>query len=313
VSRAEARHRAYALFGRVFVQGLACDVVEMLRALPAVAETLPEPLDPDQTAAEHHEAIGRQVFPYESAFRAVDGLLGGPVSSAVHEAYRSGGFQPDTASIEADHIGLQCAYLAHLSRAEAEAEADGRADVVERCGRLAVRFLDAHALRWWPSLAAALETQANNPWLARVATLAVELAAAHRGEVDRVAELGAEPEGPALDLDDPETRLKDIVAWLLSPVRSGLFLSLDGMARAARHADLPPGFGVRSKVLESLWYTAVDHRAVPALCEAFGAEVDATEQVLDGFAAIGVDVAAARERLDATRGVLARVAESARR
>ncbi len=307
---AEARHRAYALFGQVFAQGPGDGVWETLLALPAVAETLPEAVDEDLVAAAHHDALGRQVFPFESAFRSPDGLLGGDVSAAVREAYAAGGFLPDTASLEADHVGLQLAYLAHLSRAEADAEADGRSEVVERCRGLAAGFLDRHALRWWPSLAAALRTQTRSAWIARVGTLAVELAAGHRAELDLGAEMVAEPVVKGLDLDDPETRLRDIVQYLASPLRCGMFLSLHGMARVARSVDLPTGFGTRVKVLESLWHTAVDHKVVPRLCKGFLAELAATEEVLGEFEALGVDIEGLSSRIEASRAALGRVSAS---
>ena len=307
---AEARHRAYALFGRVMVQGLTDEVVGTLRALPAVADTLPSG-EPDAAAAAHHEALSRQVFPYESAFRSLDGLLGGAVSASVREAYRAGGFAPATASVEADHVGLQLAYLAHLSRAEADALVDGRSAQVDRCRTLATGFLDQHALRWWPSLSVALTTQTECPWLARVATLSVELAAGHRSELDRAASLADEPDAPGIDLDDPETRLRDIVGLVLSPLRSGMFLSLHGMGRAASATGLPAGFGTRAKVLESLWFTAVDHRQVPQLVEALVAEVEAAVVALEPFASIGLDVHHEQERLRRTQALLDRVAREA--
>ncbi|MEO0602955.1 MAG: molecular chaperone TorD family protein [Myxococcota bacterium] len=303
----EARHRAYALFGQVFVRGLTDAVRETLAALPAVADALPTPFDADLAAAAHHEALARQVFPYESAFRSPDGLLGGDVSAGVREAYRAGGFAPDTASLEADHVGLELAYLAHLSRAEAEAASDGRVDVVERVRGLQAGFLDRHALRWWPSLAVALQTQAECGWVARIAMLAMELAAGHRAGLDVAAELVDEPEGPPLDLDDVETRLRDIVGYLASPVRCGMFLSLRGMERVAKGSELPGGFGSRRKVLESLWHTAVDHQAVVRLCEGLGAEVTTTREQLAELAGLGLDVTVAERRLEGMRAVLDRI------
>ncbi|MEM6926497.1 MAG: molecular chaperone TorD family protein [Myxococcota bacterium] len=304
---AEARHRAYALFGQVFVHGLTDAVRETLTVLPAVADVLPTPFDADRAAAAHHEALGRQVFPYESAFRSPEGLLGGDVSARVREAYRTGGFAPDTASLEADHVGLQLAYLAHLSRAEAEAESDARGDVVERVRGLQAGFLDRHALRWWPSLAVALQTQAECAWIARVGTLAVELAAGHRVGLDVAAEPVEEPESAPLDLDDPETRLRDIVGYLVSPARCGMFLSLHGMGRVAKAVDLPSGFGTRVKVLESLWHTAVDHQGVGPLCEALGVEVTSTRERLRALGGLGLDVSVPERRLHRTHAALERV------
>ncbi|MEN0060756.1 MAG: molecular chaperone TorD family protein [Myxococcota bacterium] len=298
---AEARHRAYALFGLVLTEGLSEATVETLQQLPAIADVLPRPFEADLAAAAHQEALGRQVFPYESTFRAEDGLLGGAVAAEVHAAYREGGFAPDVASIEPDHIGLQLAYLAHLARAEADAIEDGHAAVVERCRGLSRRFLERHAGVWWPGFAAALATQTSCAWLARIAALAVELTLAHRGLLG----LGLQDPLPVirLDLDDPETGLRRIVNHLVRPIYSGMFLSLHGMGRAARVADLPSGFGSRVKVLESLWHTAADHHGVPRLCSALVAEVEATAEVLREFGALD-------PRLDATREALLRVGQS---
>lgn len=303
---AEARHRAYALFGRVFVEGLTTETVATLRSLPAVADVVPEPFDADRTAAAHHDALGRQVFPYESAFRSADGQLGGPVGAAVHAAYRAGGFAPQTASTEPDHIGLQLAYLAHLARAEAEAADDGRVDVVERCVAHTARFLDQHALLWWPSFAGALATQADTAWLARVGALAAELAEGHRAGLDVAVAPPVDQSCAPLDLDDPETRLKDIVEHLVRPARCGVFLSQRGMDRAAVVTGLPTGFGPRPKRLEALWHTAADHHAVEALAIALRAEVDGV------VAAWGGAVQPAdRDRIDRTREVLQSIARAA--
>lgn len=304
---AEARHRAYALFGQAFVQGLAGEVGERLASLPALADVLPTG-DPDEAAAEHHQALSLEVFPFESVFLDPEGLLEGPSAAEVLQAYRAAGFQPDTRSLAADHVGLELAFLAHLSAAESDALRDDADPQVQVVRAHTTAFLDAHLLRWLPALVVALEQQASSPWLTRLAHLALELVVSHRTALGSWGELMPLP--PAeLDLDDAETRLRDIVRHLVHPAQAGLFLSRAGIGRIAQSLSLPGGFGPRERMLEQVVFTAVDHQATERLFAAIDEAAGAFDAGLRELETVGADVSPWRTQLAGTRRILAKITE----
>lgn len=306
VDLVEGRHRAYALLGEALVNGLTEPVFERLGALPALHDVLPS-APSDEEAAAFHEATSLDVFPFESVFVDPEGLLEGPTTATVAEAYRAAGFHPDTRSRPADHVGVELAFLAHLCAAEADALRDGADEAVSIVRAHAAAFLDAHLLRWLPALVVAWDTQAGCPWVARLGHLALELAVSHRGAGG--AEIAALPSA-TLDLDDANTRLADIVRYLVRPAASGWFLSRRGIARLAQRIDLPTGFGPRARMLEQVVFTAVDARVVPALVEALEAEVREVAEGLQALARIGADVSPWTAALVATQATLARIASA---
>lgn len=50
-------------------------------------------------------------------------------------------------------------------------------------------------------------------------------------------------------LENPETRLKDIACFLLTPIEPGIFLSRENIAQLGRATHLPHGFGDRAQSL----------------------------------------------------------------
>ncbi|MBX2802599.1 MAG: molecular chaperone TorD family protein [Myxococcales bacterium] len=296
---AVARHRGYALFGRLFAQGLTPDVHAALAQLPAVGDVLPTPSD--TVAAAHHEALSLDVFPYASVFLEPAGTLGGATSAEVSQRYAQGGFHPSTASMEADHLALQLAYLAHLCAAEAQAVEDGVE--AEPLVVLQRGFLGEHLLRWLPPLSVALTQQARHPLLARVGQLTLELAASHLSELGGDVPPTSLPE-PALSLSDPDTRLKDVVGYLVSPARSGVYLSRSGIAEVAQQVQLPTGFGTRPRMLEQLLHTASDHHRQPELLGALASSVSRFREGLGAARELGVDVDAWVQRGSQTLRVL---------
>ena len=74
----------------------------------------------------------------------------------------------------------------------------------------------------------------------------------------------ARPPAPDL-LADESTGLRDIVAFLLTPPYSGLFLSRDDIGRLGRARNLPRGFGDRSQILLNLLRAAGSYDGVGGL------------------------------------------------
>lgn len=301
VELAEARHRAYALFGQALVHGLTPEVHERLAVLPALADVLPA-APSDEAAASHLESLSLDVFPYEAVFVDPEGLLEGPSTAAVVASYRNAGFSPDTRSLAPDHVGLELAFLAHLSAAEADALRDGENAVVTTVRSHARAFLEAHLLRWLPALVVALDRQADCAWVARVAQLVLELATSQHPE----AMVAGLPE-PTLDLDAPDTRVADIVRHLLRPAEAGLFVSRRGIGVLARSLELPTGFGPRAKMLEQVVFAAVDARRAPRLFEALVGEVRGSVERLRELEAAGARVGPWVAQLTATEHLLGQI------
>jgi len=58
--------------------------------------------------------------------------------------------------------------------------------------------------------------------------------------------------GRAPDLTDLSTSLRDLVDWLCTPARSGLFISSPVLEHIARQAGVPRGFGSRRRIMTQL-------------------------------------------------------------
>jgi hypothetical protein len=298
-----ARARTYGWIAEVLLDGWTD------RAL-SVAETLDWlelPADPDVRAARHAAVLERGVPPYESVFTAEDGLLGGPVAHAVRDAYARVGFAGLRQDVEPDHVGLQAAALAFLCAAESDARRDARPDgELARIASAQQDLLRAHLGRWVSLFAGAVARQGVAE-LTGVVGLLESLVVGHLDSP--LANHSVE----TLDglLDDPKTGLKDVAAALTVPVRCGVWVSVADIQRIAEQAELACGFGPRRKMLETLWFSAVDHERVPALCAAFVAELDAWDARLDG-AGEGAGSASGAQARAATRRVLARLEEASR-
>jgi putative dimethyl sulfoxide reductase chaperone len=265
---AEARSRTYHLLSLLYLYGLSEDTLLTAEAVPELREALPEPYEPEEAAAAHQHLFGFNIFPFESFFLDSSGLLGGPVSDAVLDAYRQASYEAPPGGESADHIGHELGLLALLSGAEADAHRDGLPAVGARLARQQARFLHDHLLRWLPPLALAINEQ-GQPFYTALARLTLELALDHGGAGAGEALAAAElPPGPDL-LADEQTSLRDIASYLLTPVYSGIYLSRDGIARLARQEQLPRGFGERRQMLLNLFRSAAQYDGLDALLGRF--------------------------------------------
>ncbi len=305
--RAEARHRAYALIARLFTHGLDAQSRPLVAALPAL-EAAVDGDDPDRWAAQHHDALSRQVLPWQSVFVG-DGQLGGEVSAAVLEHLQRAGVATDDVP---DHIGTEAALLAHLSAAERDALVDGDAHALGHVRDLQRAFLSEHLLRWLPALVVALR-RADTGLYAAVGELLADVVADHARELG--AKVLPEPASEGFDtlLDEPRTRLKHVVRALLQTRRSGLFLSQRSMGRVAAQAGVPEGFGTREKKLEGIVFAAIDHERTVELLDAMLQEVATYRNELVELQARGLSVQGWIERLEASRAAVERIREGVAR
>lgn len=268
----QARSRTCTLLSRLFLYGLTEEVLPHVQSVPGLASAIPEPFDADESAADHQHLFGFNVFPYQSFFLDPTGLLGGDETERVIRFYRETGFPGETAEESADHIGHELGLLAYLSGAEENAWEDDLPAVAERMAGLQRDFLERHLLRWLPPLALATRQQ-GQPFYTALVELTIATVAAHWADLG--GEAGGEfalPAGPDL-LGDDRTGLREIAAYLLSPVYSGIYLSRDDIGRLAQEQRLPRGFGGRQGMLLNLLRSAAHYEALESLLSSLQALV----------------------------------------
>ncbi len=263
---AEARSRGYALLGGLLMDGLSPARLAALRAT-ALAEHLPDPLDLDSLAADHHRLLSMEVFPYAGVYLDPEASSGGPAAAGILDACRSAGFQPDTATVLPDHLGLCLMLLSFLAGAEADALEDDLPQAAARAASLAMRFLDAWLLPW---LAPVLGALPEGLWPEVVRTAAA-LATDHRGAGSTTRPL---PEAPQI-LADPKTDLRRIARFLTTPCHSGVLLTRRDIAALGRDAGVPRGFGARQLELTNLLHSAAEYDALSGLLTRLDALIEA--------------------------------------
>ncbi len=236
----------------------------MLPTVQAVSELgdhLPDPFDADEAAATHYQLFDFNVFPYESIFLDSSGLLGGQITDAVTAHYRQFGFAVELSAHNPDHMGQELAALSFLCQLEADALQRAVVQDAVAFREQQLRFLQAHLLLWLPPFTLAIRQQGDDFYTA-VANLTLALVTDHYqsllGDTTFTLDKDASPSIPNL-LDEDKTGLKEIAAFLITPVYSGFFLSRDDIGRLARGFDLPRGFGDRQQLLTNLLRTAVQY------------------------------------------------------
>lgn len=258
-SVALARSRAYALLGRLFLDGLTPEHLEAVAALAVFQPVLPEAQDEDTRAAAYQTTFGLNVMPFAGVFLAPDGQLGGAVGAEVTEAYRQVGFTDPRA--EPEHIGVELAFLAHLTRHD-------HTLIHQR------HFLDAHLLGWLPALVMSIR-QEEDPFFTRAAEVALDVVLDHRAALGPPEpEAFVPPPPPPPLLDNPKTGLREVAAYLTHHAQCGLFLSRRTIRQLGRAHRLPGGFGNRALLMTNLLRAAVRYQALPALLDHLRALVD---------------------------------------
>ncbi len=246
------------ILSRLLLKGITPDLFPELQALPALSPFLPKPgekvehADWDNWAAEHFALLGMNVYPNASMYLDESGMLGGQTTEFVLDLY--GQFEYTTAE-GPDHIGNELAFVSDLSRM----------DTPESRQRLE-EFLSDHLLWWLPVFSHAMAGQ-SIPFYKAVAreiwTALLDLSERRNIQVDvRSPGSTGSPENP---LANPDTKLRDIVRFLLTPIRSGMLLTRDRIATFGRTFRLPRGFGDRLQMLHNLLRTAVDYELIDDL------------------------------------------------
>lgn len=252
------RHQTYQLLSQLFTHGLTEEDLEAVRQIDALAKHLPDPFDPDEVAADHQHIFGFNVFPYESVFLDPSGQLGGDITTSAIRDYRQIGFDVGSDAGSPDHVGHELAFLAFLDQAETKAHDDNLPTQVEVMQEYQSAFIDSHILRWLPPLVLAMRDPLH-PFYAALATVTLETLVAHRTILGGTPSANFSlPEPPAL-LENDKTGLREIVAYLLTPAFSGIYLGRDVIGGLARGHSIPRGFGERRQMLTSLLRSAANY------------------------------------------------------
>lgn len=107
-ARAQARSYSCALFSRLYLNPITTDIPPYLEAVAELQVLLPQPVDLEEMAADHHHLFAFNVFPYEAVFLDEGGLLNGAVTDEVRHRYRQAGYRVDTETVLVTHKLLFC-------------------------------------------------------------------------------------------------------------------------------------------------------------------------------------------------------------
>jgi TorA maturation chaperone TorD len=271
----------------VYLEGATAVTLPTIQLIPSLAQTIPQPFNADEAAADHQTLFGFNVFPYESIFLDGSGLLGGTTTDAVLNSYQEAGFQVKADSTSPDHIGHELHLLAHLCAAEADAWQDDRGTIAKRMRHMQYAFLQNHLLPWLVPFVMAVKAE-KRPFFTALAQLTLDFIHDHYAEISpqRHEEKYAAPVEPLrLNLKNEKTGLKQIAQFLATPPYSGFYLSRDTVAQLARAQNIPRGFGDRTQMLTNLLRGAAQFDALPALVDSLQTVITTWQDAYADYAA----------------------------
>ena len=241
----QARHHGYVLFGRLLLEGLTPELLPFVQQIPELATAASPFYNDDIAAASYQNIFGFNLFPFQSIFLDDTGLVGGRETRRVQAFFLKIGYEGVT-DVGPDHIGQLLLCLAALC------------DDGAKKGRQQAELLDQHLLRWLLPFCCALKQQGHD-FYTPLADLLLAFVADHAR--DLADELGGQrpftlPQPPDI-LSNKKNGWKEISAFLLTPVATGIYLGRDHIATLARQFKLPRGFGDRQQMLVNLFQSAM--------------------------------------------------------
>ena len=258
--------RAYALLGELVAGPLDEGLVERAGKSPLLGEALGDSPSLDELAADHHRAFEWCAFPHQGVYLDPNGWADGTSAQQLRALYVGMGYEVPS-DLPADHLS---ALLGALARALIH-------DHVDEEGQL----LDEHLLRWLPLFCSAVE-RVRLAFPAALVGQLEELVLHHRELMDSRGgplRFGFSPAESILDEED--TTLAEIARFLLSPPRSGIFLSREDILRLVRSVGCFAGFGDRQTMLLNGLRTAVQYERLPEFTAELAALHSAWEQRLE--------------------------------
>jgi putative dimethyl sulfoxide reductase chaperone len=249
-----------------------------------LAKEVIEPFSASDLAGLHSWLFDFNVYPYASVYLDPSGMLNAPWSDFVAGVHRALGLELSASAnlAAADHLSAELEAVAILLEREAEGT---RAVAMERARHGQRTLLLEQLLPWLPIFSQALARANDGGFYGRLGELTLALALEHAVELVTAGDKAptfafAEAEG---ELPSPSVSKKGAGAArsalqaLITPARSGLFLSREDIKKLARSLGLPVRFAERAFMLESLIEAADGER----LSELFAALEQAAEEQLE--------------------------------
>ncbi len=342
-----ARATLYVCVADAIERGPTNETLPVLRSWSGIELPAENTFDADAFAAANYSLFGRNIVPYASAFVEHQGQLGGSVAHRFAVEYLNANWTGDSADFEPDHFGTQFRFLSYLSEVEAGGTTNGNLQRAALAGRLSAQFIQDYLLVAFPIFVRTVarvgdpfyESLLESTWTVLLDHVegfsdtedvtnhsvdslgvvngddAIDIRSYLVGASGSIAEGAPAPDDGPLDLDlhAPKSSIHDIVDYLTSCKRSGLFISQSDITRLGRTYSLPRGFGTRSITLANLIRTAASLDSLSDLVDSLttlvGEERIALNQISqDCPSAVKESIAYFVERLSATEAMLADMA-----
>ncbi len=250
-----ARYALANLIGRqLLAPPTAADVAEAA-SLPELAAVMAD--GPEALAIAYEYLFGRNVYPYESIYRDEELMLNTAAAEQVAHFYAECGFTPEYNIGAPDHIGLELILLARLIATEHTALAQHDHALVRWARQRTATFLHRHIAAWASIWVRAVQRIPAHPFYQTLTTLLLELLGS---ELERLAGeqisdttyIPLQPANPTAD----ETDLSALIRYLITPAKSGIFLSRADCSMLARQLGFSIPIADRFTMARTLFETA---------------------------------------------------------
>jgi hypothetical protein len=266
----------------------ACDVVAKIYfgdiegQQELIASLAGDPVDHDgfDFAVLHHQLFALNIFPFANVYTGDDLMAGGELGTELTDLYADAAFVPP-GDVTPDHFGVQFQAASHLLLTAVEHWRHGNQPQLQRAlaglERLTCRGILPALIPVTASLACMDQTfPVNFSQIARA--LGAELAACARSADNGTATIP--PEDETAGLPPVDSRLEDLVRFLLTPNRCGFWLAAGDIRTLAAGLGLPCGFSTREDMLTNLLHAAGTYGQVPQLLEAITQLVEQRRETL---------------------------------
>jgi TorA maturation chaperone TorD len=250
----------------------------------------PPASSPEELAQAYTDLLLLNVYPYASIYLDPNGELGGQRAAKVEALFEETGYAPPALRDVAapDHIGLMLGYL----------EAAGPANILPLL------------LDWAPAFCLAVEREPGAHRFYRSLAAFTRATLLH-SSIPPLFDPSTPPSIPLTSAPDDDLTLHTLVRHLLTPARSGLFLSRGRLGHLGRELGLRLPFGERFAVGLALFQAAGAAGAVPGLIDRLSGEVEAWDSAFgvwaEQYPAWAAYAAESRGRLAGTRRLLSEI------